>query len=72
MSLSAVRDDFPARRTGVAVKDNVVKDADGMDNLDDFWGSPQRGSPRTVDAPSSMDVDEGRMSLFPRSLALRC
>eukprot|EP00899_Mesostigma_viride_P014296 jgi/Mesvir1/22868/Mv20113-RA.1 len=27
------------RRTGLLLKDNVVKDSDGLDNIDDFWAS---------------------------------
>src|SRR5690554_3487269 len=25
------------RRTGITMKSNILKDADGLDNIDDFW-----------------------------------
>ncbi|KAG0200352.1 hypothetical protein BGX28_006551 [Mortierella sp. GBA30] len=56
------------RRTGITLKPNVKKDADGMDNIDDFWDDGNDRSsiaPGTLkDQSSSYDDDRSRYQAY--------
>ncbi|KAG0296106.1 hypothetical protein BGZ98_001108, partial [Dissophora globulifera] len=61
------------RRTGFTMKDNIKKDADGLDNIDDFWdddGNDDDGSNQAGYGASDQDeYDDDEQELSPLSRA---
>jgi hypothetical protein len=48
------------RRTGIAMKANIKKDADGLDNIDDFWEDENNDS--AADSDQSHDAEQDDLS----------
>ncbi|KAF9138405.1 hypothetical protein BG015_002394 [Linnemannia schmuckeri] len=50
------------RRTGIMMKTNVKKDADGLDNIDDFWDDDNDNSTADNNQIGTQDADQDEFS----------
>ncbi|KAG9064593.1 hypothetical protein KI688_002851 [Linnemannia hyalina] len=50
------------RRTGITMKSNVKKDADGLDNIDDFWDDDDDNGPAVNSQNMTQDAEQDDFS----------
>ncbi|KAI8603608.1 hypothetical protein EDD21DRAFT_441864 [Dissophora ornata] len=58
------------RRTGITMKANIKKDADGLDNIDDFWDDDNDGNQpnnEPSDQEEYSDNDDGAREMSPQT-----